>query len=70
MTRTWHKAIASLVDRNAIVRYSLRVETLPRSGQMFPQASWVPQKSFDTMYASPNIDAAKKFLEASGYSAS
>ena len=62
------KAIASLVDRNAIVD-TVYAGTLPRSGQMFPLVSWVQTNSFDTMYASPNIDEAKKYLEASGYSA-
>ncbi len=63
------KAIASLIDRNAIV------DTV-YAGAVTPIWSDVPpgflgqQDSFDTMYASPNIDEAKKYLEASGYSAS
>jgi peptide/nickel transport system substrate-binding protein len=62
------KAIASAVDRNAIA------DTV-YAGQVVPLYSMVPpgflgaSKAFDTMYSSPNLDAAKKFLEASGYSA-
>ncbi len=63
------KALASLIDRNAIV------DTV-YGGQVTPMWSMLPQgflganKAFDTTYSAPNIDAAKKFLEASGYSAS
>lgn len=62
------KAIAAAVDRNAIA------DTV-YSGQVTPLYSMIPpgflgaDESYDTMYSSPNIDAAKKFLEASGYSA-
>jgi peptide/nickel transport system substrate-binding protein len=62
------KAIAAAVDRNAIA------DTV-YSGQVTPLYSMIPpgflgaDQSFDTMYSSPNLDAAKKFLEASGYSA-
>jgi peptide/nickel transport system substrate-binding protein len=63
------KAIASVIDRNALV------DTV-YSGNYSPLYSMVPpgflgaEDIFDTVYASPNLDAAKKYLEASGYSAS
>jgi len=63
------KAVASLVDRNEIA------DTV-YGGQVSPLYSQIPpgflgaDQAFDTMYSAPNIDAAKKFLEASGYSAS
>ena len=62
------KAIASAVDRNEIA------DTV-YGGQVNPLYSMVPPgflgatEAFDTMYSAPNLDAAKKFLEASGYSA-
>ena len=62
------KAIASAIDRNAIA------DTV-YAGQVTPLYSMIPpgflgaDQAFDTMYSSPNLDAAKKFLEASGYSA-
>jgi peptide/nickel transport system substrate-binding protein len=62
------KAMASAVDRNAIA------DTV-YAGQVVPLYSMVPPgflgatQAFDTKYSSPNLDAAKKFLEASGYSA-
>jgi peptide/nickel transport system substrate-binding protein len=63
------KAIAAAIDRNAIV------DTV-YGGNVSPLYSMIPpgflgaNEAFDTTYASPNIDQAKKFLEASGYSAS
>jgi peptide/nickel transport system substrate-binding protein len=63
------KAIASAVDRNEIA------DTV-YGGQVNPLYSMVPPgflgatDAFDTMYGAPNLDAAKKFLEASHYSAS
>ncbi len=63
------KAVASAVDRNEIA------DTV-YGGQVTPLYSQVPpgflgaSQAFDKMYASPNLDAAKKYLEASGYSAS
>ncbi len=63
------KAIASAVDRNAIA------DTV-YGGQVSPLYSQVPpgflgaSEAFDAMYSSPNLDQAKKYLEASGYSAS
>ncbi len=62
------KAIASAVDRNAIA------DTV-YAGQVTPLYSMIPpgflgaDESFDTMYSAPNVDQAKKYLEASGYSA-
>ena len=63
------KAIASAIDRNEIADTVF-------GGQVTPLYSMVPpgflgaSQSFDTMYSAPNLDAAKKYLEASGYSAS
>ena len=63
------KAVASAIDRNEIADTVF-------GGQVTPLYSMVPpgflgaDQSFDTLYSSPNLDAAKKFLEASGYSAS
>jgi peptide/nickel transport system substrate-binding protein len=62
------KAIASAVDRNEIA------DTV-YAGQVNPLYSQVPPgflgatEAFDTMYSAPNLDEAKKYLEASGYSA-
>ena len=46
------------------------------AGQVTPLYSMIPppgflgaDESFDTMYSAPNVDQAKKYLEASGYSA-
>ena len=63
------KAMAAAIDRNAIA------DTV-YSGQVNPLYSMVPpgflgaNQAFDATYSAPNLDAAKKFLEASGYSAS
>lgn len=63
------KAIASAIDRNQIV------DTV-YGGNVSPLYSMVPpgflgaSQSFDTAYTAPNLDQAKKYLEASGYSAS
>jgi len=60
------KAVASLIDRNTIA------DTV-YSGTVTPLYSMVPpgflgaNEAFDTMYASPNVDAAKAFLADSGY---
>ena len=62
------KAVASSIDRNEI-------SDTVFGGQVTPLYSQVPpgflgaDEAFDTMYSAPNLDAAKKFLEASGYSA-
>jgi peptide/nickel transport system substrate-binding protein len=63
------KAIASAIDRNAIADtvYQGTVEPLY---SMVPSGFLGAEKIFDTVYAAPNIDEAKKYLEASGYSAS
>jgi peptide/nickel transport system substrate-binding protein len=63
------KAIASAIDRNEIVDtvYGGNVDPLY---SMVPPGFLGASQSFDTMYASPNLDQAKKYLEASGYSAS
>jgi peptide/nickel transport system substrate-binding protein len=63
------KAIAAAIDRNEIV------DTV-YGGNVTPLFSMVPpgflgaSTSFDNIYQAPNIDQAKKELEASGYSAS
>ena len=63
------KAIASAVDRNEI-------SDTVFGGQVSPLYSMVPpgflgaSEAFDTMYGSPNLDQARKYLEASGYSES
>lgn len=63
------KAIASAIDRNAIV------DTVYQ-GNVSPLYSMVPPgwlgatEAFDTTYASPDLDAAKQYLEDSGYTAS
>jgi len=60
------KAIASAIDRNEI-------SDTVYGGQVNPLYSMVPPgflgatEIFDTMYASPNLDKAKEFLAASGY---
>jgi peptide/nickel transport system substrate-binding protein len=62
------KAIASSIDRNEIADTVF-------GGKVTPLFSMVPPgflgatDAFDKMYASPDLAAAKKFLEASGYSA-
>ncbi len=60
------KAFASVIDRNAIA------DTV-YSGTVSPLYSQVPpgflgaNEAFDTLYGSPNLDAARTFLAASGY---
>lgn len=62
------KAIAAAIDRDEIADTVF-------GGKVSPLYSMVPpgflgaNEAFDTLYQSPNIDAAKAFLEASGYSA-
>jgi peptide/nickel transport system substrate-binding protein len=63
------KAIASAIDRNEIADTVFGGEVLPIYS-MVPPGFLGAAESFDTMYASPNLDAAKGFLEASGYSES
>jgi len=63
------KAIASAIDRNEIADTVF-------GGQVNPIYSMVPpgflgaSESFDTMYASPDLDAARQYLQDSGYSES
>jgi peptide/nickel transport system substrate-binding protein len=60
------KAFASVIDRNEIA------DTV-YSGTVSPLFSQIPPgflgatEAFDAMYASPNLDAARAFLAASGY---
>jgi peptide/nickel transport system substrate-binding protein len=60
------KAIASSIDRNAII------DTV-YSGNATPLYSMIPHgllgaaDAFDTMYAAPNLEQARQYLEASGY---
>jgi peptide/nickel transport system substrate-binding protein len=64
-----YKALASAIDRNQIA------DTV-YGGQVSPLYSMVPPgfigaaESFDTMYASPDLDKAKEYLAASGYTES
>jgi peptide/nickel transport system substrate-binding protein len=63
------KAIASAIDRNEI-------SDTVFGGQVSPLYSMVPpgflgaSEAFDTMYASPDLEQARTYLEASGYSES
>lgn len=63
------KAVAASIDRNEI-------SDTVFGGQVNPLYSQVPpgflgaNEAFDKMYASPDLEAAKKFLAASGYSES
>jgi peptide/nickel transport system substrate-binding protein len=61
------KAMASAIDRNAIADtvYSGTVSPLY---SMNPPGFLGANETFDTMYQSPNLEAAKAFLAASGYS--
>src|SRR4030042_2675782 len=62
------KAIASAIDRNEIADTVYGGNVSPLYSQVPP--GWLGAAgAFDTMYASPDIDAAKGFLEAAGYSA-
>lgn len=63
------KAIASAIDRNDISDTVFGGEVNPIYS-MVPPGFLGATEAFDTMYASPNLDAAKSFLEASGYSES
>jgi peptide/nickel transport system substrate-binding protein len=63
------KAIASAIDRNAIVDTIYGGAVTP-IWSMLPPGFLGADQAFDTTYTSPNIDQAKKYLEASGYSAS
>ena len=63
------KAIASAIDRNEISDTVFGGEVNPIYS-MVPPGFLGASEAFDTMYASPNLDAAKTYLEASGYSES
>jgi peptide/nickel transport system substrate-binding protein len=63
------KAIASIIDRNEISDTVFGGEVNPIYS-MVPPGFLGASQSFDTTYQAPNLDAAKKYLEASGYSAS
>jgi peptide/nickel transport system substrate-binding protein len=63
------KAIASAVDRNAIADTVYGGNVSPLYSQD-PPGFLGANEAFDTTYTSPNLDAAKKFLAASGYTAS
>ena len=63
------KAIASAVDRNEISDTVFGGEVNPIYS-MVPPGFLGASEAFDTMYASPDLEAAKKYLEASGYSES
>jgi peptide/nickel transport system substrate-binding protein len=63
------KAIASIIDRNEISDTVFGGEVNPIYS-MVPPGFLGATQSFDTIYQAPNIDAAKKYLQASGYSAS
>jgi len=62
------KAVAAAIDRDEI-------SDVVYGGQATPLYSMVPPgflgatEAFDTMYSSPNVDLAKEFLAASGYTA-
>ncbi|MGB8214556.1 MAG: ABC transporter substrate-binding protein [Anaerolineales bacterium] len=62
------KAIASAIDRNAIADTVFGGQVTPLYS-MDPPGFLGADNAFDKMYGAPNLDAAKKFLEASGYSA-
>ena len=63
------KAMAAAVDRNEIADTVFGGEVNPIYS-MVPPGFLGASEAFDTMYASPDLDAAKKFLEASGYTES
>jgi peptide/nickel transport system substrate-binding protein len=62
------KAVASAIDRNEIADTVYGGNVSPLYSQN-PPGFLGATEAFDTMYSSPNIDEAKKYLEASGYSA-
>lgn len=62
------KAIAYSIDRNEIADTVFGGKVSPLYS-MIPPGLLGADDAFDKMYASPNVDAAKKALEASGYSA-
>jgi len=60
------KAMASAIDRNAIADTVYSGTVSPLYSQN-PPGFLGANEVFDTMYQSPNLDAAKAFLAASGY---
>jgi peptide/nickel transport system substrate-binding protein len=60
------KAFASVIDRNAIADTVYSGTVSPLYSQN-PPGFLGANEAFDTMYGSPNLDAAKAFLAASGY---
>jgi peptide/nickel transport system substrate-binding protein len=62
------KAVASAIDRNEIADTVYGGNVSPLYSQI-PPGFLGATEAFDTMYASPDLEAAKKYLEASGYSA-
>lgn len=63
------KAVASAIDRNAIADTVYQGQVTPLYSQIPPGFLGADQ-AFDTMYQSPNLDAAKSYLAKSGYTAS
>ncbi len=63
------KAIASAVDRNEIADTVFGGNVTPLNSPL-PPGFLGASDVFDSMYTSPNLDAAKKFLAASGYTSS
>jgi peptide/nickel transport system substrate-binding protein len=61
------KAVASAIDRNEIADTVYGGNVSPLYSQN-PPGFIGATEAFDTMYASPDLDAAKTFLAASGYS--
>ncbi len=63
------KAVASAIDRNAIADTVYAGDVTP-IWSMLPPGFLGANQAFDSTYTAPNIPEAKKYLEASGYSAS
>ena len=63
------KAMASAIDRDGIADTVFGGEVNPIYS-MVPPGFVGASEAFDAMYASPDLDAAKGFLEASGYNES
>lgn len=63
------KALASAIDRNEISDTVFGGEVNPIYS-MVPPGFLGASEAFDTMYAAPDLEEAKGFLEASGYSES
>jgi peptide/nickel transport system substrate-binding protein len=60
------KAIASAIDRNAITDTVYSGNAIPLYS-MIPHGLLGASEAFDTMYAAPNLDQARQYLDASGY---